>query len=83
MENPFILGYRSSNDPYEITSRRIRLGKEVLRLFEETGVEETELLVSIIDELLTEHRNEIPTKYKSPELIEKIYLEAKDLYKAE
>ena len=83
MESPFIFGYYFSGNPYEIASRRICLGKEVLRLFEQTGVEETEFLVSIIDELLTEHRNEIPTKYKSPELIGKIYSEAKNRYKVE
>jgi hypothetical protein len=62
------------------------LGNQVLELFEETGVEKTELLISIIDKLLTKHELDIPANFDSPEpfdfpeLIGKIYSEASERY---
>ena len=56
------------------------VGNEVCKLFKETGIEVTELLISIIDGLLTKYRTDIPTKFDSPELIGKIYSEARELY---
>jgi hypothetical protein len=59
---------------------RMHLGNEVDKLFEQTGVEVTKELISIINKLLDKYSEYIPMKFDSPELIGKIYSEARELY---
>ena len=56
------------------------VGEEVLKLFEETGVQPTEFLICTINRLLTDYRIDIEKSFDSPELIGKIYSEARKKY---
>ncbi len=78
-----IWDYQISGSSCGKNLKRMYLGKEVLKLFENTGVKETEPLISIIDGLLTKHSTDIATRFDSPELIGEIYSEAKKLYNSE
>jgi len=63
-----------------LTYKRRMIGKEVLKLFEETGVQPTESLICTIDRLLTDYRIDVEKSFDSPELIGRIYSEARKIY---
>jgi hypothetical protein len=56
------------------------VGNEVSKLFEDTGVKVTDMLISIINRLLTEYDADILERFGSPALIGEIYSKAKERY---